>query len=470
MRSSEGRRRAGLLFGTRPLLARPLFALIVALLGTVLLAMPAGAQADGAGTVLVARIDGPISPVIADHMADAVATAAMGGHAALLVEMDTPGGLDTSMRDIVQEFLIAPVPVIVYVSPPGARAASAGSVITLAAHVAAMAPGTNIGAATPIALEGGEVIDKVIEDAAAYVTAIAEARDRDVDFAVATVREGKSVAASEALEIGVIDVIADSRARLLVEVDGMTVQIEPDGQDVTLRTGGATSVEFDMSGIRRLLQALADPNLAFLFLSLGTLAILYELANPGGGIGGVLGAVMLVLAFFSLSVLPINIAGLLLLLLAAAMFVAELFVPGVGVFAAGGAIALIAAGLFLFQEPTGLGIDWSVLLPVPVIVAVGAVFVGRLVWRSQRTPAPTGLVGSIVGGVGEVRSAEGRRARVFAGGTLWKAHTEGPGLEVGQRVRIRRVDGIELVVDPEPPVPQEPQEPHEKAQGEGPRT
>jgi membrane-bound serine protease (ClpP class) len=418
------------------------------LAGLVLLAVPATAQQAGT-TVLVAQVDGIITPVMADHLADAAAAAVAGGHAALLVELDTPGGLETSMREIVQTFLTSNVPVIVYVSPPGARAASAGSVMTLAAHVAAMAPGTNIGAATPIALEGGEVIDKVIEDSAAYVAAIAEARGRDVDFAVATVRDGRSITASQALEIGVIDVIAASREEVLAAADGMTVTLEPGGHEVTLDTGGAVAVEYELSGVRRLLQALADPNFAFLFLSLGTLAVLYELANPGAGIGGALGAIMLILAFFSLSVLPMNIAGILLLVLAIALFVAELFVPGVGVFAGGGAIALVASGLFLFQRPTGIGVDLSFLLPLPVLVGIGSVVIGRLVWRSQRSARPQGLVGALDGETGVVRSADGRRGRVFVGGSLWKAYTEGPELRVGDRIRVKRMDGIELVVEPD---------------------
>jgi membrane-bound ClpP family serine protease len=251
---------------------RRTLALLAFVLGSLLL-LPSGAAAQ-TGSVLRARIDGPITPVIADHVADAVAAAADGGHSALLLEMDTPGGLDSSMRSIVKDLLGSPVPVIVYVAPAGARAASAGAIITFAAHVAAMAPGTNIGAATPIDLEGGEVLDKVVNDAVAYVTAIAEERGRDVDFAVDTVRDGRSASATEALEVGAVDLVAPDRATLLDELDGRTVVLA-DGTERTLATAQAPVTEFEMTGVRSLLQRLADPNLAFLFISIGSLAVIY---------------------------------------------------------------------------------------------------------------------------------------------------------------------------------------------------
>ncbi|HUH06853.1 MAG TPA: nodulation protein NfeD [Egibacteraceae bacterium] len=420
-------------------------ALSASALWALTLAPAAAAESD---RVLVTRVSGPITPVIADHLDDTLREAEQGGYGALVIELDTPGGLDTSMRDIVKDIFVADVPVIVYVAPQGGRAASAGAIITLAAHIAVMAPGTTIGAATPVALEGGEVIDKVINDAAAYVEEIAAERGRDVDFAVATVREGRAVGAQEALEIGAVDLIASSLEQLLDEVDGRSVRIGPQGDEVTLATSGAQVEQFDMAFVRRILQAVADPNLAFLFLSIGGLAILYELANPGAGIGGVLGAIMLVLAFFSLSVLPTDIAGVLLIVLALALFVAELFVPGIGVFAAGGALALILGGLFLFPEPTGIGVDLSVLLPVPVLVALGAVLVGRLVWRTQRASAEAGIVGQIPGEYAEVRSAVGRDGQAMVGGSLWSVRSEGESLEVGQRVRILRREGLQLFVEP----------------------
>jgi membrane-bound serine protease (ClpP class) len=418
------------------------WAMVAALL-VLLWPAPASAQSS---QVLLARIQGPITPVIAAHVSDAIDEAVIGGYDAVLFEMDTPGGLVTSMREIVQDLLGSPVPVVVYVSPSGSSAASAGAVITFASHIAAMAPATNIGAATPIGMEGGEVLDKVIEDAVAYVTAIAEERDRDVEFAVDTVRKGRSASASEALEVGAIDLIVDSRAQLLAEIDGETVTLSPDGEEVTLSTAGAGVVEFEMSWTRRLLQGIADPQLAFMFLSIGSLALLYELASPGGGLGGVLGVIMLLLAFFALSVLPVNLVGVLLLVLAVALFVTEMFVPGVGVFAGGGAIALVIAGLFLFDRPTGIGLDLSFLLPIAAAAGIGAAIITRFAWRSRYAPAYTGVGGELIGALGTVRTG-GATPQVWVNGALWKAPTA-KGLAPGTSVRVVDIDGLELAVEP----------------------
>lgn len=444
----------------RPLVARGGALLLLALLAAVTTAAAAGAAraATTGSSVLVTQAVGPVTPVFADHLDAALEAAVSGGHEALLVEMDTPGGLDPSMRDVVQRFLTAPVPVIVYVAPPGARAASAGAVIALSAHVAAMAPGTNIGAATPVALEGGEVIDKVIEDAAAYVAAIAEERDRNVEFAEDMVREGRSAPASEALELDVIDLVAADRAELLDELDGRTVVLDAQGGEVELRTADAEVVPYEMSTIHRLLQTIADPNLAFLFLSLGTLAILYEVANPGGGLGGIAGAILIILAFFALAVLPVDLVGVVLLVLAVGLFVAELFVPGIGVFAAGGTVALVLAGLFLFQRPTGIAVDWWAIFPLALLVGGGAVVVGRIAWRSRNAPAYEGVAGTIVGATGRVRSFRGDTPQVLVEGALWSARSDTE-LIVGQHVQVVDRDGLHLVVQPT-----EPAEPVERAE------
>src|SRR5690606_7267744 len=326
-------------------------------------------------------------------------------------------------------------------------AASAGAVITFAAHVAAMAPGTNIGAATPVGLEGGEVGDKIVNNAAAYVETIAEERGRDVDFAVDTVREGRSAPASEAVELGAVDLIADDLPDLLAAVDGRRVALA-DGDVVVLQTAGATTTAFDMSAVRRLLQTVADPNLAYLFISLGTLALIYEVASPGAGLGGILGAILLVLGFFSLSVLPVDVVGLLLLALAIGLFVAEAFAPGVGVFAAGGAVSLVLAGMFLFQRATGVGVDLTFLLPVPVVTAGLAVAIGRFAWRAQRRPPLGGPAGTMVGQQGTVRAVAADSAEVFVDGALWRARSQGAPLRAGQQVRVVDRDGLTLVVDP----------------------
>jgi membrane-bound serine protease (ClpP class) len=423
---------------------RVVFILMIGVVSAWLAALPGQAQAQ-ASTVLVTRIDGTITPVVADHLADGVAAAERDGHAAYLVELDTPGGLDTSMRDITQAFLGADVPVVVYVTPSGARAASAGAIITFAANVAAMAPGTTIGAATPVALQGGEITDKVINDAAAFAESVAAQRDRNTEFAVDTVREGRAVTAEEAVRLDAVDLLAPDRAELLRQLDGRSVEVAS-GNTVTLRTADATTVEQDFGLFRRLLQLLADPNLAFLFLSLGTLAIIYELANPGVGFGGIAGAIFLLLGFFALSVLPINLVGVLLLALAAALFVAELFVPGVGVFAAGGTVALVLGGLFLFEG--AVRVDPAVLVPAALVAGGGSVLAGRLAWRARRAPSVSGRE-ALVGRQVTVRTADGPVGQVQLDGAWWTVRSRSVPLAPGQPARVVDLDGLELIVEPD---------------------
>ncbi|MGH3715855.1 MAG: NfeD family protein, partial [Micromonosporaceae bacterium] len=357
--------------------------LLVALFSLVwlgwLAALPAAGFAATVGasptaqgpTVLVAKLDGVVTPVTAKHLVDGVAAAERGGHHAYLVEIDTPGGLDTSMREIIKAFLGSGVPVIVYVSPSGGRAASAGALITLSSHVAAMAPGTTIGAATPVTADGEKASDKVINDAAAYAESVAAERGRNTTIAAEMVRSGTAITAERAHEEDVVDLIASHRTALLRALDGRTVDTA--AGSVTLRTAGARVVNHDLGFFQRLLQVIADPNIAFLLMSVGTLAVIYEAATPGVGFAGIAGAIMLILGFFALSVLPVNVAGLLLLALAAGLLIAEVFAPS-GAFAAGGAIALLLAGIFLFEGP--LAVSLVVLLPTAVVVGGGTVIAG----------------------------------------------------------------------------------------------
>lgn len=434
--------------------ARPLVAALLALLGAALLAStgaPAWPQAEQP-TVLRTEVDGEITPIVARHLTDAIDEAAAGGHEALVVELNTPGGLADVTLEITSAFLNAPVPVIVYVAPPGSRAASAGAFITGAAHVAAMAPSTHMGAATPVAAGGGEIpeeqLNKIIEDSAAQIRAIAEARDRNVDFYVEAVTEGRSEPASTALEEGAVDLIAESLPQLLREVDGQTVELGG-GDEVALATADATPVDFEMSMVRQLLQALASPQVAVTLLSVGTLALIYELANPGAIIPGVVGAIFLLIGLLSLNQLPVNIVGIVLLVLALGLFVAELFAPGIGVFAGGGAIALIAAGMFLFDQPTGIGVDLTFLIPIALAVAVVVVFLGRVTWRSLRTQAYEGPTGEFQGTLTQVRDVDGQDAWVWYQGSRWRARrTDGGELSLGQQVRIRDIDGLTVLVEP----------------------
>src|SRR6266511_527217 len=385
---SAGPRRPG-----RPLAAAALAAAALALLGPLLGHAVAKAQ-EQHPSVLVSRIDGPITPVVADHLADGVHTAERERHAAFVVELDTPGGLD---------------------------------------------------AATPVDLQGGEISDKVVNDAASFAEAVAAQRGRSRQFAVQAVREGRSVTAEQAQQLGVVDLLAPDRDGLLRALDGRQVQLGPD-RTVTLRTAQADMVEHGMGPLRSLLQRLADPNLAFLLLSIGTLALIYELASPGMGLGGVLGTIMLVLGFVALSVLPVNLAGLLLLGLAAVLFVGEVLIPGVGVFAAGGAIALAAAGLLLFEG--SVQVSPLVLWPTALVIGAAAVLAGRLAWRARRSPTLSG-VETLVGRQALVRRlVDDRTGQVMLDGSWWTARSHTTPLEKDQPVVVLAVDGVVLQVEP----------------------
>jgi membrane-bound serine protease (ClpP class) len=422
--------------------------------GLLALASASGAQETVADRVVLrTTVDGPITPVIADHLGDAVDRAEDGDYRALVVELDTPGGLDSSMRAIIQGFLDADVAVVVYVSPQGARAGSAGALITLSAHVAAMAPGTAIGASTPVDLEGGEVSDKVVNDAAAYAEAVAELRGRNTEVAVDMVREGRSLPVTEALALDVVDVEAASLPDLLDLIDGLTVEVGPDERPVTLATAGAAVDEYEMGLFRRIQQTLADPNLAFLFLSIGTLGLIYELATPGIGAGGVVGLTFILLALFSLSVLPVSAVGVVLLLLSAAMFVAELFAPGVGIAAAGGTGTLLLSGIFLFRDTPGLQVSLAVVAPVAAVVGCAVVIAGRLVWRARRARSTLTGPGLFVGRVATVRRTGSAPAQAFVEGAWWNLRTTGHALDDGATVRIVDVEGLDLVVEPCRPTP-----------------
>ena len=441
----------------RPHLARLLAVLLLLTVGLSAVAAPAlAAPTDNSERILRVEADDVITASTASHLVDAVAHAEDGGYHTLLVVLDTPGGSSEATGDVVQSFLGANVPVIVYV-PPAAKAASAGALIGLSAHVTAMAPGTNIGAATPVPVGDGEldepVADKVANDAAAYAEAIAQARGRDTEFAAATVTEGRSATAEEATHIGAIDLVADSETALLAALDGHTVTLEPRradtpgaGTQVTLATAEGGIEDYDPSLARRVLQALAHPERALLFITLGTLGVLVEFANPGSFIPGVLGAVLLVLGFYGLAVLPTSLAGVLLLALALALFVAGLFGPGNGVLAAVGAVAFLAAGLVLFPAGSGLGISLGFLIPLALVLGAVGFATARLAIQAQRSPPYAGLGADLVGLHGQVRRTHGATGWVWVNGELWKARARDGELVGGQRVEVVAVEGLEVVV------------------------
>ena len=316
-----------------------------------LFAVFAPASRASPGEVYVARVDGVISPSTADFIAGAIHKAEQAQAQALVIEMDTPGGLDLSMRIIIKEMLRSPVPVIVYVSPGGARAASAGAFITIAAHVAAMAPGTNIGAAHPVQMGGGEMdkvmAEKVENDAAAYIRSLAERRGRNATWAEEAVRKSVSITEKEAVKLKVIDLVADDLADLLAQVDGRT--IETGAGQVTLATKAATTTEVEMSFRDKILQVISNPTIAYILLILGMAGIYFELSNPGAILPGVLGGICLILAFWAFQTLPISFAGLLLIIFGVLLFIAELQVVSHGVLTAGGIIAMFLGSLMLMM-------------------------------------------------------------------------------------------------------------------------
>jgi membrane-bound serine protease (ClpP class) len=424
-------------------------------LGLILLLHAAGASAgtiDRTGDpprALVTELDTEITPVVADHVAAGLRKAESGDFDTYVIELDTPGGLISSMRAIVKDILASPVPVIVYVTPAGARAGSAGAIITFAAHVAVMAPGTAIGAATPVGIDGSSLSRKIINDAAAQAEALAQLRGRNVEFAVDTVRDGRSAAVDEAIELGAVDAKASTLADALAAADGRRVLISPD-ERVTVRSANATVERYDLGLFRKILQALADPNIAFLLLILGTLGLLYELAAPGVGIAGSTGAVALLLALLGLSVLPVSVVGLALLAVAIVLFVAELLAPGIAGFAFGGAVVLVLSAIFLFDEGQGVSVDLAVVLPAALVVAAAAVIAGRLAARARKLPSVSTGTDIFTGQSVTVREADGTTGSTFAEGAWWSLRSVGPPLRAGNTARVVAVEDLVLLVDPQP--------------------
>jgi membrane-bound serine protease (ClpP class) len=408
----------------------------------------AAAPDDDQPRVLVTTLATPITPVVADHIEDGLRDAADGGYAAYVIELDTPGGLVDAMRDIVSDILASPVPVVVYVAPEGARAASAGAVITLAAHVAVMAPGTTIGAATPVGLEGEEVSDKIVNDLAAQAESMAKLRGRDLEFASEMVRDGRAVDVDVAVTEGVVDARAVSLAEALDAADGAQVRVV-DEQTVVVRTAGADVDRHEMGAFRTLLQFLADPNIAFLLLTLGTLGLIYELAAPGTGFAAATGATCLLLALFSLSVLPVNAVGLLLLAVAVALFVAEVLAPGTAGFGFGGAVVLLLSAVFLFDDAEGVAVDLWAAVPLVVVMFVLVVVVGRVAMRTRRAPSVSTGTDVLIGRRVPVRASDGTTGRTFTEGAWWSLRSTGPALRTGSEARVVGVDGLVLLVDPD---------------------
>jgi membrane-bound serine protease (ClpP class) len=404
------------------------------------------AAAALAAPVHVIRVEGVISPSSADYIVTAIKQAEKEKAAALVIELDTPGGLDTSMRVIIKEMLAAERPIVVYVAPSGARAASAGAFITLAAHIAAMAPGTNIGAAAPVAM-GGQM-DKTMEkkvtnDAAAYIRTIAEKRGRPIDLAEEWVKKATSKTESEALKAKLIDVVSPKLEDLLVAIDGRVVTTA--AGKVTLGTKSAPIQRGEMNLREKILRIITDPTIAYFLLLLGVAGLYFEFSTPGAVLPGVLGGICLILALYAFQQLPINYAGVLLILLAIVMFIAEIKVVSHGILSMGGVAALIFGSMMLVDSPIpDMRIPITAILLTTAFTAAFFLLVVGAGVRALHSRTSTGIEG-LIGVVGVVRSPLTPRGQVFLRGELWNAESEEP-VQVGDSVRVTKVEGLTLKV------------------------
>jgi len=424
---------------------------ILLLLGLLITASITIEAQAAAPTIDVLHVKGVINPVLVDYIKRGIEHAEDNNAIACIIQMDTPGGLDTSMRDIIKDIVNAQVPVVVYVSPSGARAASAGVFITIAAHVAVMAPNTAIGAAHPVAIgaEGEAAMseameEKIVNDAAAYIRSIAGAHGRNMEWAERAVRESVSATEQEALELNVIDMVAPDLETLISQLDGRQVTML-DGSVVSLRTQGATVNHLKMSWTEGFLFAISDPNIAYLLLSLAMLGIMVEITNPGLIFPGVVGGICLLFAFYSLGVLPVNYAGVLLIVLAFGLFIAEVFTTTFGLFTAGGITALVIGSLILFKGGPLFQVDPWLIAAVVVFFAAILGFVVNRVIRAHRRQASTGRE-ELVGKTALVKVALEPEGTVFFKGERWTAISEKGQVEPGETVIITKVDGLTLYV------------------------
>jgi membrane-bound serine protease (ClpP class) len=442
---------------------------LLALLALLSLAgvVPAlGLAADSAPTGVLLPISGPIGPATSDFFVRTLSDANQRGASVVVVTLDTPGGLDTSMRDMVQAILASNVPVVTYVSPSGARAASAGTFLLYASHVAAMAPATNLGAATPVQIGGpsapaasddkrdpGKTADagsamerKSVNDAVAYIRSLAELRGRNVAWAESAVRDAASLPADEALAAGVIDLVAADLPELLKALDGRVVKLQ--SREATLRTSGIVLSDVQPDWRTELLSLITNPNVAYLLMLIGIYGLLLEGYNPGTVLPGVVGAISLLLALFAFQVLSVNYAGLALIALGVLLIVAETFVPSFGTLGLGGIIAFVMGSIMLLDgDVPGFGIAWQVIGAMGLAGALLLLAIVSFAVKARRRPVVSGAEGLLREHAEAVESFD-REGFVRVHGEIWTAVSREPVRE-GQRLRIRKVDGLKLEVEPE---------------------
>jgi membrane-bound serine protease (ClpP class) len=433
--------------------------------------------AAGPAPVTVLTIDGPITPASAAYFSKGLKRSVDDGSSLVVLKLDTPGGLDTAMRDIIKEILASPIPVATFVFPSGARAASAGTYILYASHIAAMAPGTNLGAATPVQIgiggtqtepdaqpkerpteapsdkdnpsptgQRGALTKKAVNDASAYIRSLAQLRGRNVEWAEKAVREAVSLTAAEAQKLQVVDYIAPDVKSLLDRVHG--TQVAVNAKSVTLDTAGAELVAFDPDWRTRLLAVIASPSLALMLMMLGIYGLLFEFSHPGLVLPGVIGGICLLLALFAFQMLPINFAGLGLIALGIAFLVAEVFLPSSGVLGVGGILAfLIGAVILVDTDIPGYGIPMPLILTLAVISSLFVFMIVRLGVRARLRPVVSGHK-TLIGASGEVLEAFAGDGWATVQGEIWNVRSAIP-LVQGQRVRVSGFDGATLVVEPQ---------------------
>ncbi len=413
-------------------------------------------------TILQLTIEEAIGPATDDYVKRALEKARQLQAELVIIRMDTPGGLDTAMRGIVKNIANSSVPIVTYVSPTGARAASAGTYILYASHIAAMAPGTNLGAATPVQLGGikppgtkdedrdakpqpDAMKQKAINDAAAYIRGLAQLRARNADWAEKAVREAASLSANEALKLNVTDIVAEGMADLLQQINGREVIVQ--GHKRTLHTTGLTINIIEPDWRSRLLSVITNPNIAYILMLIGIYGLILEFSNPGAIIPGTLGAISLLLALYAFQLLPINYAGMGLILLGVALMVGEAFAPSFGMLGIGGVIAFVFGSIILIDtEAPGFGIDIPVIATFALLSVVVFVFVVGMAIKARRRPVVSGLE-ELVGGKAIVMNDFEHTGRVTIHSETWNAQTDSP-LREGQSVRVTAVEGLTLQVEP----------------------
>ncbi len=415
------------------------------LLLLILLLTPFAAEYSDA-EIIVINVEGVVNPVMSEFITKSIDEAEKEKAEVLVIELDTPGGLDTSMRSIVKRIIASEVPVVVYVSPSGARAASAGVFITLAAHVAAMTPGTNIGAAHPVGVGGKmdkTMAEKAVNDASAYIKSLAEKRGRNAEWAEKAVRESVSVTEQEALKLNVIDFVAPDIKSLLAVIDQREVQISTGKQ--IIQTKGI-KIRYKEMGLRhKILDIISDPNIAYLLMLLGFYGLFFELTNPGVILPGVIGALSLILALYSFQTLPVNYAGLLLIILAIVLFILEIKVTSYGMLTIAGLISMTLGSLMLFDSPLPFfQLSLKVILPAVILTTLFFSLTVYLAVKAYRRKPVTGAEG-LIGLEGAARTEVYHEGQVFVHGEIWQAWSDEP-VKAGEKIIVEQVENLKLKV------------------------